>query len=90
MFVCVTTYLAEIPPDSPALHEHWSYLDGRLAAGELVCSGPQTPRTGGVLVLRVADRDAAERFVQADPLVRDGFVSHQLIEFTPTRSILSQ
>lgn len=88
MFVCVTSYRTELPRDSPVLREHWSYLDGRLAAGELVCSGPQNPRTGGLLVLRIPDRDAAEAFVQADPLVRDGLVTYELIEFTPTRSII--
>jgi uncharacterized protein YciI len=88
VFVCVTRYLQTLAGEESHIHAHWRYLDEGLAAGQLVCSGPQVPRTGGVLVLNLPHRDDAARFMEADPLVRAGFVSYELIEFEATRTAL--
>jgi uncharacterized protein YciI len=54
--------------------------------GLLVASGPQHPRTGGVMVLRGSDRSAAEAIMNADPLVAAGRVTFRLVAFTATRA----
>ena len=86
MFVCITRYLQRLDGEEVTIEAHWRHLDEGLAAGQLVCSGPQVPRTGGLLVLNVPHREDAARFMDADPLVRAGLVSYELIEFEATRA----
>jgi uncharacterized protein YciI len=69
-----------IPPET-----HKQHLD-RLAAlhheGLVEHYGPVAGNAGGILVLSVADRDAAERLVQADPLVVGGYERGEIWEWT--------
>lgn len=88
MFICMTTYLGPLPQDDPILPGHWAHLDRELAAGRLVASGPQVPRTGGVLILRVADEAEARALMERDPLVLHGRVEYRLLQFQPTRAML--
>ena len=39
--------------------EHRAYLRGLHEAGTLLAAGPKDPRSGGMLLLRVSDTDAA-------------------------------
>lgn len=86
MFIAVTTYTAPLPSDDPALPAHWAYLEDCYRRQLLVASGPQEPRTGGVLVLRGTDRASAQALLDSDPLVLAGRVTYQLIAFTATRA----
>lgn len=90
MFIAVTTYTTPLPPDDPDLPAHGAYLDECYRRGQLVASGPQDPRTGGVLVLRGTDRARAEAVLAGDPLVRAGRVTYRLIAFTAARAMLPE
>ena len=68
---------------------HRRFLDEHFAAGEFLASGPQVPRTGGVIIARAADRDAIEQLVAADPFTRDGLATYDVHAFLPTRGPLA-
>jgi uncharacterized protein len=55
---------------------HLAYLGERIAAGELVVAGPwgAEDAPGGLLIYSVADRDAIQAIVDADPFVQEGVV----------------
>jgi uncharacterized protein YciI len=86
MFIAVTSYASPLPPDDPDLPAHWAHLDDCYRRQLLVASGPQEPRTGGLLVIRGTDRVAAEALMDRDPLVVSGRVTYRLIPFRATRA----
>ena len=66
--------------------EHRAYLRELKAAGILVASGPFSPRTGGALLLRVADVDSAaaiDAVRDGDPFFKKGIANHELLSWNP-------
>ncbi|MFC3244966.1 YciI family protein [Gordonia humi] len=66
------------------------YLDSCYEQGQLVCSGPQHDRTGGILVVRAPTPEAARAIIDGDPLVIDGWVTYRLTGFAATRAWSSE
>lgn len=87
MFVALTTYTRPLPPDDPELPAHWAHVQSCYQQQLLVASGPQEPRTGGLMVIRGTDRAAAQALMDRDPLVVSGRVTYRLIPFTATRAV---
>ena len=81
MFVIVLDYLAPLPVVDQHLAAHRAHLAEQYAAGNLVVSGPQLPRTGGVIVACCGSRTEVESMMQRDPFVREGVASYRVIEF---------
>lgn len=81
MFVIVLDYLAPSPVVDQHLAAHRAHLAEQYAAGNLVVSGPQVPRTGGVIVARCGSRAEVDAIMQRDPFVREGVASYRVIEF---------
>lgn len=90
MFVAMTTYREPITTDHPLLPAHRAHLDLGYARGALVCSGPQVPRTGGVVIIRGDDAHAARRLMDDDPLVAAGLVAYELIRFAPSKALVPE
>ena len=69
------------------VNEHRAYLRGLQEQGLLLASGPMVPRSGGLLLLRVPDEDAAavlDRIRDGDPFTRRGMAQYELIPWAPT------
>lgn len=65
---------------------HRAYLRELKAAGTLVASGPFNPRTGGALLLRVADEGAAaalDAVRDGDPFWKQGIANYELLQWSP-------
>lgn len=45
---------------------------------------PQTPRVGGVIMIKANDRTAVEAIIAQDPFNINGIADYQIVEFTPT------
>ena len=61
---------------------HRAYLRELKSQGTLVASGPMDPRTGGILLLNVADDDvvgALDKIRDEDPYVTFGMAQYELI-----------
>jgi len=66
--------------------EHRAYLRGLHEQGILLASGPQEPRSGGILLLRVPDEGALEALDairDGDPYARAGVAQYELIPWHP-------
>ncbi len=50
---------------------------------KLLVSGPQVPRTGGVIVARIHTREEVDAFVHEDPFFQEGIADYDVIEFAP-------
>ena len=72
-----------------ATDDHRSYLRDLQAKGILLASGPFDPRTGGALLLRVADDDpgALDAVRDADPFWKRGIANYELLRWNPVIGI---
>jgi len=68
----------------PHLPAHLVYLRDLKARGVLLLSGPFADRTGGMVLIQAASRQAAEAIAQADPLVANNVDSYELREWLIT------
>ena len=66
MFLIIVDYKKPLEEVERYLAEHRAFLDRYFVQGKLLCTGPQNPRTGGVIVSKAANRAEAEAFTQKD------------------------
>lgn len=76
------------PLDEVVVHqeEHRAYLRELHERGILLASGPQEPRSGGILLLRVAEEEglaALDAIRDGDPYTRAGVAQYELIPWRP-------
>jgi uncharacterized protein YciI len=60
-------------------------LDRYYQSGHLIASGPQVPRTGGVILAKASSRDELVKIFAEDPFVKQGYAEYQYIEFIPVK-----
>lgn len=85
MFVLILTYREPIEKVIELLEDHRLYLDKYYAAGYFLASGPQVPRTGGVILCKAANRMEVEEIIKEDPF--NAVADYQIIEFEVNKSI---
>ena len=84
-FVVEITYIAPLEAIDAALPEHRAFLQGGYEQGLLLCSGPQEPRTGGIILARAPARDDLTQFFRADPFQSRNMAKYRFLEFTPVK-----
>jgi uncharacterized protein YciI len=84
-FVVEITYIAPLSAIDAALADHRAFLETGYAQGLLLCSGPQEPRTGGVLLARAKARDDLASFLRGDPFQVRNMARYRIVEFTPVQ-----
>ncbi len=84
MFLAIPTYKKPLEEVDRFLRAHREYLAKHYAAGDFIASGPQTPRVGGVIMIKANDRTAVEAIIAQDPFNINGIADYQIVEFTPT------
>ncbi|ROT03155.1 GTP cyclohydrolase [Muribaculaceae bacterium Isolate-037 (Harlan)] len=84
MFIAILTYKKPLSEVDKYLQAHREYLAENYAAGNFITSGPQTPRVGGVIMMRVASREAVDALIKQDPFHINAIADYQIVEFTPT------
>ena len=86
MFIAILTYKKSLEEVDRYLQAHRDYLAEHYAAGDFIMSGPQTPRVGGVIVMRAGNRSVVDTIIARDPFQANGIADYQIVEFTPTMS----
>lgn len=84
MFIAILTYKKPLSEVDRFLAAHREYLAMHYAAGDFITSGPQTPRIGGVIMIKASDRAAVDSIIAQDPFNINGIADYQIVEFTPT------
>ncbi len=85
MFIVLLQYIQPIAAIEKNLAEHREFLDKYYATGNFIASGPQVPRTGGVILVKGLTRQELDDVIQQDPFHREKVASYQIIEFSPTK-----
>lgn len=84
MFIAILTYKKPLEEVDRFLQAHREYLAKHYAAGDFFASGPQTPRVGGVIMIKAENRTAVDTIIAQDPFNINGIAEYQIVEFTPT------
>jgi uncharacterized protein YciI len=84
-FVIEITYTAPLADIDRALPAHRAFLQGGYDRGLLLMSGPQNPRTGGILVARATSHAELEAFLNGDPYQVQRLAAYRFIEFNPVK-----
>lgn len=84
MFIAILTYKKPLEEVDRFLQAHRDYLAAHYAAGDFITSGPQTPRVGGVIMMKAPDRAAVETIISQDPFHINAIADYKIVEFTPT------
>jgi uncharacterized protein YciI len=85
VFVILSRYLKPLDELDGVLPAHRAFLDKYYAEGLLIASGPQNPRTGGVIITADAPRERIEAMLAEDPFVRHGCAEYHVIEFSAVK-----
>lgn len=84
-FVVEVTYRVPAEQLGDTVGEHRAYLQVGFDKGWLLMSGPQVPRTGGLIISRAPSRDALVEFFSHDPYHMNGLADYRFIEFDPIK-----
>jgi uncharacterized protein YciI len=84
MFILILKYKSELSEIDNALPAHVEFLHKYYGLGKFLCSGPQSPRVGGVIVCTAKDRAEATRIIAEDPFYVKQLTDYEIIEFSPT------
>ena len=81
MFLAISEYLRPVEDLDAVRPEHLAYVTELIEQGRLVSAGRQVPPTGGVLVMRGADRDEIDAVIARDPYVVHGVARYAVTQF---------
>ena len=84
MFIAILTYKKPLEDVDRHLQAHRDYLAEHYAAGDFIVSGPQSPRVGGVIMIKSDNRAEVNSIIAQDPFHINGIADYQIVEFTPT------
>lgn len=84
MFIAILTYKKPLEEVDRFLQAHREYLAEHYDAGDFIASGPQTPRVGGVILMKAESRAKIDSIIEQDPFNINGIADYRIVEFTPT------
>lgn len=84
MFIAILTYKKPLEEVDRFLQAHREYLAEHYDAGDFIASGPQTPRVGGVILMKAESRAVVDSIIEKDPFNINGIADYRIVEFTPT------
>ncbi|MFT3783791.1 MAG: YciI family protein [Nibricoccus sp.] len=87
MKFCVVeiTYTAPLAEIDRVLQSHRDFLQIGYDEKRLLLSGPQNPRTGGVVIARGESVEDVKAFFARDPYQVNQLANYRFIEFTPVK-----
>jgi uncharacterized protein YciI len=84
-FIIELTYRVPFEQLASLVPEHRAFLQAGYDRGWLLMSGPQAPRTGGIIVARAPALEDLQAYFHDDPFARQGVAAYRYIEYEPVR-----
>jgi uncharacterized protein YciI len=85
MFLIKLNYLKPIEIVDQYLAEHRAYLEEGYQNNFFIVSGPQNPRTGGIILSQLKDKAQLQDIIQKDPFYIHQVANFEIIEFAPVK-----
>ncbi|OHU86657.1 MULTISPECIES: YciI family protein [Pseudoalteromonas] len=86
MFIISLAYRVPLSEVDRFIPEHIDYLNEQYQQGHFILSGRKEPRTGGVIISTIEDRQKLNNVLAQDPFYREGLASYDITEMVPTKS----
>lgn len=83
MVVAISTYLKPLEEVDRFYLAHAEWLMKHYTSGRFLGSGSRVPRTGGVILARVASREEFLALLADDPFQINGVARYEVYEFAP-------
>jgi uncharacterized protein YciI len=85
MFIILLNYKESLAEIEKQLEAHRAFLDNGYKKNYFISSGPKNPRTGGVILSQLTNRDQLNDIINQDPFHIHDLAEYQIIEFTPVK-----
>ena len=82
-FIIEIIYKAPIETINEIRDRHRAFLNTGYDKGTILMSGPQVPRTGGIIVARGNSMEEVSEFFLDDPYQKEKAAEYRYTEFTP-------
>lgn len=86
MYIINLTYKVSIETVDHYLTAHIEYLNNQYKAGYFLASGRKIPRSGGVILSNVQDRETLQTILHQDPFYVHAVADYDIIEFVPSKT----
>ncbi len=83
LYIVIVTYQKSIEEVDSFLLAHRKFLGIHYASGQFIASGPQNPRTGGIIICRGNGKEEVVDLLKNDPFYINGIARYEVIEFDP-------
>lgn len=84
-FVVIIKYIVPLNEVEEILPKHRAFLQDGYDAGLILMSGPQNPRTGGIVICRAENIEAIKAVFSIDPYKLNNAAEYSFIEFEPVK-----
>ena len=84
MFIFNLTYKVALDQVDQHLEAHIAYLKQQYAQSNFIASGRKVPRTGGIILSQIKDKQDLLDILAQDPFHKHGLADYELIEFIPS------
>ncbi len=84
MFIVSLTYIKDMETVDFYLKEHVEYLKEQYAKGFFIASGRKVPRTGGIILSNIKEKEALMEVLKKDPFYKNKVANYDIIEFIPS------
>jgi uncharacterized protein YciI len=85
VFIIILNYKKSLVDIDKYLAEHRAFLDSGYRDNFFVASGPKNPRTGGIIISQLKNREQLENILKQDPFNINDVADYEIIEFSPTK-----
>lgn len=85
MFVIEITYKKSLEYVDQYLTEHRTFLENGYRKNYFIASGPKNPRTGGIILSQLQNREQLENILKQDPFMIHDVADYKFIEFNPVK-----
>lgn len=86
MFIISLDYQVSLEDVDRFIPEHVDFLNKQYVKGHFILSGRKEPRTGGVIISTLTDRNELNKILAQDPFHREGLARYEVTEIVPTKA----
>ena len=84
MFIVSLTYICDLKEVDKILPEHVEYLKNQYEKGNFIASGRKLPRTGGIILSKLDNKEKLEDVLNEDPFKINNLAKYEIQEFIPS------
>lgn len=85
MFIVEIVYKKPLGFIDQCLAEHRAFLEEGYKKNYFVASGPKNPRTGGIIISQLKNREQLENILKQDPFCLHDAADYNITEFDPVK-----